>query len=139
MHRRRPPPPKPLSPKSLDRLAVRIARPSDRLALQRERLLDLGHRLRAGCCKNIELKSQYQIAAEAVFLHKYRLHLSRLEQTLDRHEALLRSVDPRQVLQRGYAWLADESGHAITRVGQVTPGQLVVASLADGEVDLTAR
>ena len=41
------------------------------------------------------------------------------------------------VLQRGYAWLSDEHGQTISRVGQTHAGQAVRATLADGKVDLT--
>ena len=45
--------------------------------------------------------------------------------------------DPTLVLQRGYAWLADEEGRTITQVGQTFAGQALQATLADGKVDLT--
>jgi exodeoxyribonuclease VII large subunit len=40
------------------------------------------------------------------------------------------------VLERGYAWLADAGGHAITGVDQVQVGQAVSATLADGLLHL---
>ena len=46
-------------------------------------------------------------------------------------------LDPHLVLQRGYAWLADLEGHALTSVKATHPGQPVRATLADGQVDLT--
>ena len=49
----------------------------------------------------------------------------------------LESVNPALVLQRGYAWLADTGGHAITSVRQTHAGQPVRATLVDGEVDLS--
>jgi len=45
-------------------------------------------------------------------------------------------LDPRLVLQRGYALLTDENGAAVTRIGQTHAGQALTATLADGEVDL---
>ena len=49
----------------------------------------------------------------------------------------LQLLDPRLVLQRGYALLTDAaSGHAITSAAQAHAGQPVRAALADGEVDL---
>ena len=47
--------------------------------------------------------------------------------------------DPHQVLERGYAWLADEQGRALTRAGQFQTGQSVRAVLADGELDLQVQ
>ena len=49
----------------------------------------------------------------------------------------LDSVNPALVLKRGYAWLADARGYAITSVRQTRTGQLVRATLVDGEVDLS--
>jgi exodeoxyribonuclease VII large subunit len=45
----------------------------------------------------------------------------------------LRALDPRQVLSRGYAWIADARGHAVTSVAQLQPGQEITATMADGE------
>jgi exodeoxyribonuclease VII large subunit len=45
-------------------------------------------------------------------------------------------LDPRLVLQRGYALLTDAQGHPLGRVAEFTPGRAVRAALADGEVDL---
>ncbi len=58
-------------------------------------------------------------------------------QRLERAALRLSSVDPRQVLERGYAWLSDEHGQALTHAAQFQPGQVVRATLADGDVPLT--
>jgi exodeoxyribonuclease VII large subunit len=39
-------------------------------------------------------------------------------------------------LERGYAWLSDEQGQALTQAAQLRPGQSVRATLADGDVPL---
>ena len=49
----------------------------------------------------------------------------------------LELLSPQLVLQRGYAWLANTEGQAITRVSQTRTGQSVRATLMDGQVDLT--
>ena len=48
-------------------------------------------------------------------------------------DARLQAQDPRQVLQRGYAWVSQPNGQPITQAQQVRPGQSVVAVWADGE------
>jgi exodeoxyribonuclease VII large subunit len=49
----------------------------------------------------------------------------------------LQLLDPRLVLQRGYALLTDAAtGHPITSARQLHAQQDVRAALADGEVDL---
>ena len=41
------------------------------------------------------------------------------------------ALDPRQVLERGYAWLEDEQGRPVTRAADTRPGQALAATLAD--------
>ena len=63
--------------------------------------------------------------------------LERASRQCERIEMRLQLLDPRLVLQRGYALLTDTaSGHPITSVRQAHAGQAVRAALADGEVDL---
>jgi exodeoxyribonuclease VII large subunit len=57
----------------------------------------------------------------------------------ERLEWRLAALDPQRVLERGYAWLSDEAGQAITRAGQLSVGQSVAATLADGRVPLVVR
>jgi exodeoxyribonuclease VII large subunit len=45
-------------------------------------------------------------------------------------------LDPRLVLQRGYAWLSDAQGRPLVRAAQARAGQTVQASLADGQLSL---
>ena len=54
-----------------------------------------------------------------------------------RAELRLQTVDPHRVLRRGYAWLSDTEGHAITSAQGLLAGQPVRATLSDGTVDLT--
>ena len=56
---------------------------------------------------------------------------------LERAQLRLELLDPKLVLQRGYAWLADLHGEPITTVKATSPGQPLRATLADGQVDLT--
>jgi exodeoxyribonuclease VII large subunit len=58
-------------------------------------------------------------------------------QRLERVVLRLSSVDPQRVLERGYVWLSDDKGQALTHAGQFQPGQSVQATLSDGVVPLT--
>ena len=60
-------------------------------------------------------------------------------QRLQRSEHALTLLDPQLVLQRGYAWLTDAQGLAVTGVAQVQAGQGLAATLADGTLDLTVN
>ena len=63
--------------------------------------------------------------------------VERATRQAERLEMRLQLLDPRLVLQRGYALLTDaSSGHPITSVRDAHAGQAVRAALADGEVDL---
>jgi exodeoxyribonuclease VII large subunit len=54
-------------------------------------------------------------------------------------EAHLRSLDPRAVLQRGYALLSAEDGRLVTSTGQVSAGQPLRADLADGSLKVEVQ
>lgn len=121
----------------LDRIAQRLGRPSGRLHESRQGLMALQHRL-AGA---VQLKRQHH----ALMLERLAQTLpqamvrnqSARAQRLDRLGAALGLLDPKLVLERGYAFLSDASGTTITRVGQLQPGQAVKATLADGSLGLT--
>jgi len=72
-------------------------------------------------------------AVPQAFARALQLH----ERRLERAQLRLVPLDPHLVLQRGYAWLADLKGQAVTHAAGTRPGQPLRATLADGEVDLT--
>jgi exodeoxyribonuclease VII large subunit len=63
--------------------------------------------------------------------------LQRAVHALDRSRLRLELLDPRLVLERGYALLTNEAGQPVSSVRQTHPGQPLRATLADGEVALT--
>ena len=126
-----------LRAQQLDRLGLRLGRPSGRLT-QGQRQLQalqarLGHAVQLGLERRrlgLQGLAGRLPPSVARHVHHHRLRLDHAGQSL----ALL---DPALVLQRGYAWLTDETGQAITQVAQAQPGQSVRAVLADGELGLT--
>nr|WP_255719265.1 exodeoxyribonuclease VII large subunit [Pelomonas sp. P8] len=120
----------------LDRLALRLSRPNDVLARQR-RLLDLlAQRSAAAPGRRVELQHQ-RLAHLAERQHRARDdRLRRDAARLDALQSRLQALDPRHVLARGYAWLDDGEGRAITSVHTLLPGHEVRAVLADGSADL---
>jgi exodeoxyribonuclease VII large subunit len=48
----------------------------------------------------------------------------------------LDAADPRRVLARGYAWLADSDGHAVTSARALRSGQRLSARWADGSAEV---
>lgn len=123
----------------LDAVAARLSRPQALLGQHSQWLDRLASRLHSGV--------QAQLTGKSHLLERLndRLRFNRDQQVPQRAQRLeraalrLASVDPRQVLQRGYAWLSDEGGQALTQAAQFQPGQAVRATLADGDVPLTVR
>lgn len=120
----------------LDRLALRLARPSDALGRQR-RLLDLlAQRAAVAPGRRIELQRQRLSHLAPRPARALADALRRQSARLDALEARLQALDPQHVLARGYAWLDDGQGGAITSVHALLPGHEVRAVLADGSADL---
>lgn len=120
---------------SLDRLADRLSRPARVLQAQR---LQLGHwqaRL-PGLMHQGLMRSRSQLD-----LLQRRLdqavprQVDRLRQRQELAGHRLTALDPRGVLERGYAWVADAQGRALTSVTALSGGQPVVLELADGRAD----
>lgn len=121
----------------LDRMAQRLGRPSGRLSQSQRQLQMLQGRLERQVHLGAERQRQrLQRLAERLPLAVAR-QLQASRQRLDHAGQSLDLLDPALVLQRGYAWLTNEEGQAITQVVQAQPGQAVRAVLSDGELALT--
>lgn len=121
----------------VDLAASRLGRPSALLARQQLRLAQQAQRLRYTALSDLKQKTSDLQGLEAAFPEKLRRASAAAQERLERASLRLSLLDPHLVLQRGYAWLADLEGDAITRVRQTHVGQALRATLADGEVDLT--
>ena len=121
----------------LDLAQSRIGRPSQAVSQQVLRLTRLGQSM------NQRMISQTQACQHDLLNKKGQLErvlgqaLQNNQQRLHRAELRLDLLDPKLVLQRGFAWLTDEDGLAVSSIGQAKVGQNVRATLADGVVDLT--
>lgn len=120
----------------LDRLALRLSRPSDALARQRRLLERLAQRAAAAPARRVELQGQRLSHLEQRHERAHREILLRQRTRLDALEARLQALDPQHVLARGYAWLDDGQGGAITSVQALQPGREVRTVLADGAADM---
>lgn len=123
----------------LDSVQQRLGRPSQRLSDQRLLLSQQAHGLQRASQQHLTRQSQVldrlgralPLALErGLMLHHNRLELARLRLSL---------LDPHLVLERGYAWLSDAQGQAVTRASQTHKGQHLIAILHDGAVDLTVN
>lgn len=121
----------------LDQGAAHLGRPSARTAQQHLRIERQAQRLRSALAARLKQGQEQLVQAQAALRAGLDLRLERATRQCERIELRLQLLDPRLVLQRGYALLTDvASGHPITSVRQAQPGQAIRAALADGEVDL---
>lgn len=116
----------------LDRLALQISRPARLLDLQAARLDRLGARQQQAVAQALaqrerrlgDLAQRLQLGLQQQ-LHARGEHLARLG-------LRLAANDPRQVLSRGYAWLADEAGRSVTQAAGLAVGSTLDAQWSDG-------
>jgi len=110
-----------------------------RVAQERSRLQSQAHRM----ARAVALRLDRERGAVQNMAQRWPVSLvrdaRRQRQQLDHLAQRLSLLDPTLVLQRGYAWLADEHGHAVTSVTQTHVGQALRGVLADGEVGLTVN
>ncbi|MDP9898971.1 exodeoxyribonuclease VII large subunit [Variovorax ginsengisoli] len=121
----------------LDLAAGRLGRPSSMVGRQQMRLAHHAQRLRYGMRARLERAVRAQSELAVALPAALERDSARRADRLDRVESRLRLLDPALVLQRGYAWLTDPQGRAITQAAALRPGDRVVARLADGAAALT--
>lgn len=120
----------------LDWLGQRMGRPSGRLHAASARLLDLQHRLQGGVHLELQRRGAALAAVGRDLPVRQELLLTRRRQQLEQMATALDMLDPRLVLQRGYALLTDGQGQVVSSTDQARPGQEIRASLSDGELAL---
>ncbi|MEJ2801802.1 exodeoxyribonuclease VII large subunit [Comamonadaceae bacterium PP-2] len=123
----------------LDRGAARLGRPSGLVGRQQAVLATLEQRMRhvrqgQGQRQADRLRGLEERLGRAVERHGQRQH-----ERVERMALRLQALDPALVLRRGYAWLEDERGQAITHASALVAGEIVRATLADGQADLEVR
>jgi exodeoxyribonuclease VII large subunit len=126
-----------LESQRIDVAAARLGRPSARLGSPQLRISGAAHRLRYAVAGRLQAAQAALPGAQTALSGAFATRLQRAHEGLERHRMRLELLNPRLVLQRGYALLTDLEGAAITSAGQTSAGQALRATLADGEVDLT--
>ena len=119
-----------------DRIAARLGRPSGSIARHALALAGCLHRLRSGQTAQLQ-------ARKALAQQRARALPAAASQALrSRRDALaalalrLQAQSPQRVLERGYAWIAQEDGTPVTSIRQAQARRRWTATLADGAVDL---
>lgn len=120
----------------LDRVAARLGRPSSLVARQQQQLARQGQRMGYAVRAAVEREQARLSLWGSALPAGVQAHGRHSAERLARAALRLELLDPRLVLQRGYAWLTDAEGQAVTRAAQTRPGQALRATLHDGAVDL---
>ncbi len=120
----------------LDLAAQRLGRPSEQLSRNHLQLARQAQRLRHAMLFQLQRMTQNQQALQAQLPQSLQRRLEQQKQGLERMDLRLQLLDPRLVLQRGYALLTDTKGKPVTQVKQAPPGAALKAQLADGAVDV---
>lgn len=123
----------------VDFAVSRLGRPSATLARSHLRLASLAQRLRHAGLSRVAWQRQRTADMALRLPSSLGAGVALQRHGLDRLSLRLQSLDPALVLQRGYAWLENQQGVAVASVHELSPGQLLSASLADGVVDLSVR
>jgi len=118
----------------LDSLAQRAGRPGAALRAQAERLEGLRRRLDRAWAHRCELAGRPLPGLARRLAWAARVIIDRRGLQLQALGARLEAAHPRQVLQRGYAWVADARGVPVMRAANLRAGDSVEAVFADGRV-----
>ncbi len=121
----------------LDMAGQRLGRPSGLVGRQQLQLARQAQRMRHAVLLKLQRMAQERQALQARLPVAVERWLAAQSDRLDRAALRLQLLDPRLVLQRGYALLTDAEGRAVTRPAQVRPGDALVGQLAEGAIDLT--
>ncbi len=127
------------SQQRLDSAVARLGRPSGLTARERLRLASTGQRFAAAAQRYLWQKGHVLNALHLAAPQNLRRGLQQQQHSLQQLTTRLDLLDPKLVLQRGYAWLSDPAGQAVTRVAQTQSGQVLTATLADGTLSVTVN
>ncbi|MGE4337848.1 MAG: exodeoxyribonuclease VII large subunit [Pigmentiphaga sp.] len=144
----------------VDRAALRLVSPGERLARQRERLQRLEERLRQAQERRFERWRQRLQRIDLARLSPARLMQARRrdtellaarlhqamqratharEQTVTHAEARLRALGPQQTLARGYAIVRDTEGRIVRATEGLAEGDRLRLDFASGAATVTVR
>ncbi|MBS0454575.1 MAG: exodeoxyribonuclease VII large subunit [Proteobacteria bacterium] len=120
----------------LDQAAARLGRPSGLIARAQLRCSHLAQRMHFGALSKLERLAQLQQRLDDRLPRALTQAVGEQHRRLAQADTHLQLLDPSLVLQRGYAWLSDSQGHALTSIAQLAPGNTVSARMSDGQAHL---
>lgn len=119
----------------LDALALRLVPAATAVATERERLQLRENRLRAAIPLAAARGQQTLAAQSARLARTARVRVQASDAHLRALQARLQSLDPRQVLQRGFVWVEDARARPVVSVASLAPRDRVRAVWADGTAE----
>lgn len=123
----------------LDGAVSRLGRPSGRLAGQQMLLGRHAQALRYAVHGQLQAHTRQLDRTHEMLPQAARGATTQARERLERAGLRLQLLDPRLVLERGYALLQDEAGQAVVHAAQTHAGQVVRATLSDGTLNLTVN
>jgi exodeoxyribonuclease VII large subunit len=123
----------------LDRAQSRLGRPMQGVANEKIKLMRQQQRMQTLLQQRIQ-SDRHRFSAWQAGLERSATQTPQMaRERLHRAQLRLELLDPKLVLQRGFAWLSDKQGQPIGSLTQLDVGQAVQATLADGRVDLQVQ
>lgn len=114
------------------RTALKREHPTRVIANARMRLALLSQRLHQQQTRTLVAGRTTADALHTRLWHAMRGHVQQQRNRIARESAVLEALEPRRVLNRGYAILTGADGRPLVRVTTVTTGQAITARLVDG-------
>jgi exodeoxyribonuclease VII large subunit len=123
----------------LDWVSSRLGRPSGRINDQKTKLLRIGQSLQFSLKSQVNQQRQNLLSTSLSLPKLIQGNLQGQHRALAHFQTRLGLLDPHLVLERGYAWLTDETGQALTQTKDFKSLQDVTATLSDGQVSLKVK
>lgn len=120
----------------LDQAAMRLARPAQVLSGLERRQALLAQRLAQARDQRLRAARADAGVLQARLMAATRTQWPAQHHRIDVLAGRLDALDPRRVLERGYAWLSDPQGRPLTSVAQVQADDVVQGVLADGVLQM---
>jgi exodeoxyribonuclease VII large subunit len=127
------------SSQRLDLAQSRIGRPSQAISQQVLRITRLEQTIHQRMVSFTQICQHDLLNKKAHLERALGQTIENNQQRIHRAQLRLDLLNPRLVLERGFAWLSDEQGVAVSSITQAKVGQSLQATLSDGLVDLSVK
>jgi len=121
----------------LDWAASRVSRPSHLVTRQQARLASYAQSLRHAMLSIVKHEKTRLQGLQAEVPRKVADCVQRSQHQIERAQLRLELLDPKLVLKRGYAWVTDDEGQALTRAQDLALGQKLRLHLSQGQAGVT--